>query len=70
MKEISKNDLEEVLKEALSNEDVEEKYVRDFLNTTIDKNSDNMPMDKLMFIYQYGSKKAKKIAVDEKLKMK
>ncbi len=26
-------------------------------------------MDKIMFIYKYGSKKAKKITVDEKLKM-
>ena len=70
MKEISKDELEEVLKEVLSKEDVEEKYVRDFLNcSTIDKNSDIMPMDKIMFIYKYGSKKAKKIAVDEKLKM-
>jgi hypothetical protein len=70
MKEIAKDELEQVLKEALSNEDVEEKYVRDYLNySTIDKNSDIVPMDKLMFIYKYGSKKAKKIAVDEKLKM-
>ena len=28
-----------------------------------------MQMDKVMFIYKYGSKKAKRIAVDEKLKM-
>jgi len=70
MKEISKNELEQVLKEALSNEDVEEKFVRDYLNSTIDKNSDIMLMDKMMFIYKYGSKKAKKIAVDEKLKLK
>ena len=28
-----------------------------------------MPIDKIMFIYKYGSKKAKKMAVDEKLKM-
>ena len=70
MKEISKDEVEKVLKEALSNEDVEEKYVREYLNySRIDKNSDMMPMDKIMFIYKYGSKKAKKIAVDEKLKM-
>ncbi|MPN02373.1 hypothetical protein SDC9_149589 [bioreactor metagenome] len=71
IKEISADELEQVLKEALSNEEVEEKYVRDYLNcTTIDKNSDMIPMDKLMFLDQYGSKKAKKIAVDEKLKIK
>jgi len=70
VKKISKNELEAVLKQVLSEEDVEEKYVRDFINsTTIDRNSDTMPMDKIMFIYKYGSKKAKKIAVDEKLKM-
>ncbi len=70
MKEISKDELEQTLKESLSNEDVEEKYVRDYLNcSNIDKNSDIMPIDKIMFIYKYGSKKAKKIAVDQKLKM-
>ncbi len=67
---VSKDELEEVLKHALSKDDVEEKYVRDFLNcATIDRNSDNMKIDKIMFIYKYGSKKAKKIAVDEKLKI-
>ena len=34
-----------------------------------DKNSEYFNMDKIMFIYQYGSKLAKKIAVDEKLKI-
>ena len=54
----------------MSNEAVEEQYVRDFLNcSTIDKHSDIIPIDKLMFIYKHGSKKAKKIAVDEKLKL-
>ncbi|MBW4872874.1 MAG: hypothetical protein KZY55_02345, partial [Paeniclostridium sp.] len=67
---ITKEDLEDVLKEVLSKEDIDEKYVRDFLNCSIiDRNSDTMRMDKMMFIYKYGSKKAKKIAVDEKLKM-
>lgn len=70
IKDISKDELEKVLKEVLSKEDVEEKYVRDYLNnSTIDKNSHIMTMDKMMFIYKYGSKKAKKIAVDEKLKI-
>ncbi len=53
-----------------SKDDVEEKYVRDFLNCSIiDKESDVIAIDKIMFIYKYGSKKAKRIAVDEKLKM-
>ncbi len=69
MKDIANEDLEQVLKEALSSEDVEEKYVRDYLNCNIAKDSDILPRDKMMFIYKYGSKKAKKIAVDEKLKM-
>ena len=69
-REIDKEDLEEVLKDVLSREDIEEKYVRDFLNCSIiDRNSSNIQMDKIIFIHKYGSKKAKKIAVDEKLKM-
>ena len=60
----------QTLGELLEKEDVKEKYVRDFLNCSlIDKNSDIVQMDKIMFIYKYGSKKAKKIAVDERLKM-
>lgn len=69
-REISEYELEEILKQVLSNEAVEDKYVRDFLNCNIiDRNSENFKMDKIMFIYKYGSKTAKKIAVDEKLKM-
>lgn len=70
LKDITKAELEQVLKEILAQEDVDEKYVRDFLNcSTIYKNSKQMPLDKLALIYQYGSKKAKKVAVDEKLKL-
>ena len=69
-KEINKVDIEEILKEVLSKEDVEEKYVRDFLHCSmIDRNSEIVPIDKIMFIHKYGSKKSKKIAVDERLKM-
>ena len=69
-REISKEDLEDILREVLSKEEVEEKYVRDLLNCSIiDRNSKNFEIDKIMFIYKYGSKKARKIAVDEKLKM-
>ncbi|PBH84933.1 hypothetical protein BGV14_11360, partial [Clostridioides difficile] len=70
LKKVSKDELESVLKEVLSKEDVEEKYIRDFLNcSVIDRNSESIPIDKIMFIYKYGSKTAKKIAVDEKLKI-
>ena len=67
---INNIDIKEVLKEVLSKEDVDEKYVRDFLHCSIiDRNSDIVQMDKIMFIHKYGSKKAKKVAVDERLKM-
>lgn len=42
----------------------------DFLHCSmIDRNSEIVPIDKIMFIHKYGSKKSKKIAVDERLKM-
>lgn len=70
LNEISHEELEEIFKEVLSKDDVDEKYVRDFLNCSIiDRNSEIIDIDKIMFIYKYGSKKAKRIAVDEKLKM-
>ena len=69
--EITAEELAQVLKSALADEAVAEKYVRDFLNcSAIDRTSVRFPIDKLMFIYQHGSKKAKRIAVDEKLKMR
>ena len=69
LNEISHEELEEILKEVLSKDDVDEKYVRDFLKcNSIDKYSDKIDIDKILFIYKYGSKKAKKIAVDEKLR--
>ena len=70
LNEISHEELEEIFKEVLSKDDVDEKYVRDFLNCSIiDRNSEIIDIDKIMFIYKYGSKKEKRIAVDEKLKM-
>ena len=66
---ICKN-IKNAIKEAISKEDIDEKYIRDFLNCSIiDRNSKEINLDKIMFIYKYGSKKAKQIAVDEKLKM-
>ena len=68
-KDLSTEDVENALKDILSSEDIEEKYIRDFINcSVIDRNSDKIKIDKIMFIYKYGSKKAKKIAVDERLK--
>ena len=70
LKEIPKEEIKEALKEVLSKDDIEEKYIRDFLNCNlISVDSEYIPIDKMMFIYEYGSKKAKKIAVDEKLKI-
>ena len=69
IQEVSKDELEEVLREVLSKETVEDKYVRDFLNCqTLDKYSQAQGLDKLLLIRKYGSKKAKQIAVDEMLK--
>ena len=66
----SEEEIENLLKEVISKEEISEKYIRDFINCTlIDKNSEYFNLDKIMFIYQYGSKLAKKIAVDEKLKI-
>ena len=65
----SEEEIKEALKEVLSKDDVDEKYVRDFLKCScIDRDSDKIDLDKILFIYKYGSKKAKKIAVDEKLR--
>ena len=62
--------VEMAFKEALSKEDISEKYVRDFMNCeSINEKYGNISMDKTIFIYKYGSKTCKKIAVDEKLKM-
>ncbi len=47
LNEISHDELEEILKEVLSKDDVDEKYVRDFLNCSIiDRNSDKIDIDK------------------------
>ena len=70
IKEITKEELETVLKEVLSKDDVDETYVRDYITYNTIDNNDLTQLDKITFIYRYGSKKAKKIAVDEKLKMR
>jgi hypothetical protein len=68
---VSKEELDDVLRHVLSQDDVDEQYIRDFITCTdIERNYHEMAIDKLMFVYQYGSKKAKKITVDEKLKFR
>ena len=59
----SENEIKERLKDVIQDENVSEKYIRDFLNC------EAITFDKLRFIYEYGSKKAKRITVDEKLKI-
>ena len=68
--DLPRDEVELALKEVLSKEDVSEKYVRDFINCeSINEKYGNISMDKMIFIYKYGSKACKRIAVDEKLKM-
>ena len=67
---VSNDDLKRVLKETLSRDDVPEKYVRDFIDCRrIETDYGWSPVDKLLFVYRYGSRKAKQITVDEKLKI-
>jgi hypothetical protein len=62
--------VEMAFKDILSKETISEKYVRDFINCdSINQKNGNISMDKIIFIYKYGSKVCKKIAVDEKLNM-
>ena len=69
--EVTLAELEQILQQVLADEATPEKYIRDFLNCScIDKQSEQFPLDKLMFIYRYVSRLAKRIAIDEKLKMK
>ena len=70
LKEISVDELQQVLQLQLAQETVGEKYVRDFLTyRTIDKQSPFMAIDRLRLIDEHGSRTAKRIAVDEKLKL-
>ena len=68
--DLSRDIVESAFKEVLSKETVPDKYVRDFINCdSINEKYGNISMDKIVFIYKYGSKTCKKIAVDEKLNM-
>ena len=51
----------EVLKEKVKDENIEKKYIEDFLELEI------LEMDKINFIREFGSKNAKKLLVDYKL---
>ena len=66
---ITTEEIKEVLQRVLSREDVDEDYVRNYVNSgAIDTFTGMMPLAKLMFIYETGSKKTKKMTVDERLK--
>jgi hypothetical protein len=69
LNDITKAELEEILKEVLGKEDVDETYVRDFIRYHSLDDSILNEIDKIAFLYHYGSKKAKQIAVDERLKL-
>ena len=53
----------EVVKEKIKDENIEKKYIEDFLELEI------LEMDKINFVREYGSKNAKKLLVDYKLSM-
>ena len=66
---LTKEDVEDAVSKVLAQDDVDEQFVRNFITSTaIDQAVDLRPVDKLMLVYEKGSKKAKRIAVDEKLK--
>ena len=53
----------EILKEKIKDENIEKKYIEDFLELEI------LEMDKINFVREYGSMNAKRILVDYKLSM-
>src|SRR5471030_15166 len=53
----------EVLKEKIKDDNIEKKYIEDFLDIEI------LEMDKINFVREYGSKNAKMLLVDYKLSM-
>lgn len=53
----------DILKEKIKDENIEKKYIEDFLELEI------LEMDKINFVREYGSKNAKKLLVDYKLSM-
>jgi hypothetical protein len=66
---LSTKEIEEILKKVIAQEDVEEEYIRLLIqNKTIDRVSSVIAIDKIQLIDRYGSLRAKKITVDERLK--
>lgn len=67
---VTDEELKDVLRRTLSRDDVPEQYVRDFITCNrIETDYDWRQVDKLRIIHEYGSRRAKRIAVDEKLKI-
>ncbi len=68
---LSLEKVEEALRKAVQREDIEERYIRDLLNcAAIDRGKAQYPIDKIRLLDQFGSWRAKQIAVDEKLTFK
>lgn len=64
---LTPDDWRDTFKAVLAQDDVDETYVRDFITCTAVGLS---PADRVLLVDQYGSKKAKRITVDEKLTQK
>ena len=61
--------VEDALRQVIGSEEVDEKYIRDLLNNhSIGRTVSTMPIDVIALIDEYGSPKARRITVDEKLK--
>ena len=66
---VAVDDVEKALRQTVAAPDVDEKYIRDLINSrSIGRTVSTMPIDKIQLIDNYGSKKARRITVDEKLK--
>ena len=64
---LSPDDWRDTLKDILAQEDVSEEYVRNFITCSA---VDLSPVDKILLVDDYGSQKARRITVDEKLTLK
>ena len=61
--------VEDALRQVIGSEEVDEKYIRHLLNNhSIGRTVSTMPIDVIALIDEYGSPKARRITVDEKLK--
>ena len=64
---LTPDDWRDTIKAILAKEDVSEEYVRNFITCSA---VDLSPVDKILLVDDYGSQKARRIAVDEKLTLK